>query len=196
MQIRLIPSLKKKFPYCSNGIVRGSKPGYDIGETSIQTGRRLDTSAEEAIGGTFTFNMAPVALFNFTVVKHKMLNNGVTGAVPLDSNENAMITIISKEQNFESYATYPIDGAEEQPELKLLAGKDFTYDLEIYVVDNETIRGGYKNDKWLVSRVTTVLNKNLTFHVVEKDFDSEEEQYIFLAGLKEYSKLVPLPEPK
>ena len=42
-----IPKLRQKFPYCANGIIKGSRSDYDGNEMFIQTGRRLDTRAEE-----------------------------------------------------------------------------------------------------------------------------------------------------
>ncbi len=187
-----IPKLKKRFPYCSNGIIRGTKSGYEDGETFIQTGRRLDTKIEDQIGNVFTFEMRPVKEFNFTVLKHKMLDLGVSGAKPLKEDEKVVVTVKNTEEKFESYSAYPLHT---DAPLKLLSKGNFDYDLEIFVIDNETISAGYST-KWTVSKIDLTLNKNITFHVIEKDFKEDEERYLFFAGLKEYSKKVPLPEIK
>jgi len=189
-----IPSLKKKFPYCSNGIVRASKDDYEETEMFIQTGRRLDTDPNENIGNSYTLEMTPVKFFNFTVVKHKLLNNGLTGAAQLEKNEKAMLTIKNADEKFQSYGAYPL----EEP-LKLLAKKDFTYDIEIFIMDNSTITGGYKN-KWAVNwnyapnplDSPARLGNNITFHVIEKDFANEEDQYKFFAALQKNSQSTEL----
>lgn len=67
--------------------------------------------------------------------------------------------------------------------------------MEIFIADNESIKAGYKI-KWTVSKIDLRLGKNITFHVVEKDFTADEEKYLFFAGLEEYSKRVPLPKIK
>ena len=184
-----IPRLKTRFPYCSSGVLRGTKLGYEEGSTFIQTGRDLSTPPESNLGGTFLLEMRPVNLFNHTVVKHKMIGAGVGPALPLEDGEIATIQIKNKEENFESYTAYPL---EDNVPVKLLNRGQFKYDLEIFVMDNESISAGYKSD-WTVTQVDLSF-KNITFHVVEKDFVNEEDRFKFLAGLKEHSKLVPLPE--
>lgn len=185
-----IPKLKKRFPYCSNGILKGSKAGYEDSGMFIQTGRRLGTL--EPKGDAFTLIMRPVKEFNFTVVKHKMLNQGISGEKNLDEGEQAMVTIKNVEEEFESYSTYPL---ELSAPLKLLDKGNFDYDLQIIVMNNESISAGYEA-KWTVTKNEVRLGKNITFHVIEKDFKEEEERYLFFAGLKEYSKRVGLPEIK
>ena len=184
-----IPRLKTRFPYCSSGVLRGTKPGYEEGQTFIQTGRDLSTPPESNLGGTFLLEMRPVKLFNHTVVKHKMIGSGVGPALSLKDGEIATIQVKNKQESFESYAAYPL---EDNVPVKLLNRGQFKYDLEIFVMDNESISAGYKSD-WTVTQVDLSF-KNITFHVVEKDFVNEEDRFKFLAGLKEHSKLVPLPE--
>ncbi len=183
-----IPKLKTKVPYCSNAVLRGTREDYDDGETFIQTGRKLGTLPEEQIGKTFDIEMTPTKLFNINIVKHKMIGQSVSGRVPL-KDEKAMVTVKNTGENFESYTTYPLD---QTSTLKLLK-ENFDYDLEIFITDDESITGGYII-KWTVTKNQVKLGKNITFHVVEKDFESDEERFLFFAGLKEYSKRVPLPE--
>jgi len=108
----------------------------------------------------------------------------------LEENEKAMLTIKNTEEKFETYAPYPL---EPSSPLKLLAKDNFDYNLEIFVTDNETIIGSY-NTKWTVTKTQLELGKNITFHIIEKDFKDDEERYLFFARLKEHSKKVPLPE--
>lgn len=187
-----IPKLKKRVPYCTNAILRGTKEGYEEGETFIQTGRRLDTPPEERIGETFILEMRPTKGFNYTIVKHNIIGQGISGAKSLDNDEKAVITVKNAEEEFQSESAYSLNLTSP---LKLLAKDNFDYDLEIFVADNESIKGGY-NAKWTVTQNQIRLGKNITFHIIEKDFESDEEKFLFFAGLKEYSKKVPPPEIK
>jgi hypothetical protein len=187
-----IPRLQKKFPYCANGILRGEKPGYEDGEMFIQTGRRLGTNPDDQIGEAFNLILRPVREFNFTVVKHELLGQGIGGEKPLGDDEQALITVKNTDENFETFATYPLETP--QP-LKLLDKDQFTYDLEIYTVNNETLTGGYKSD-WTVTRVDLNLGRNITFHTVQKDFKDDNEMYDFFAKLEENSKIIQRPQIK
>jgi len=186
------PKLIKRVPYCANAILRGTRSGYDEGEMFINTGRRLDTPVEDRIGNTFNLVMRPVKEFNYTIVKHQPLGLGISGANPLNENQKAMITVKNIGENFESYGTYPL---EENAPLRLLDKDDFNYNLEIFVMDNETITGGY-GAKWEVSKIDLRLGKNITFHVIEKEFKDDSERYLFFAGLEKYSEPIPSPEIK
>lgn len=187
------PQLREEFPYCVNGVLRGSKNGYEDNEMFIQTGRRLGIL--EPKGSSFELVMRPIKEFNFSVVKHKMLGSGtmgVSGAKGLDENDKAIVTVKNVEEKFESYSTYPL---ELSAPLRLLDKKNLDYELQILIMNNESISVGYEA-KWTVTKNDLILGKNVTFHVVEKDFKDEEERYLFFAGLREYSKKVPLPEIK
>jgi len=184
-----IPKLKKKFPYCSNAVLKGTKTGYEDSQTFIQTGRRPGTLEE--IGKAFTLEMRPVKEFNYTIVKHEMIGQGISGAKPLNQNEKAMLTVRNTKEKFESSSVYPLENIP----LKLLDKDNFDYDLEIYVADNESIKSGYKG-RWTVSQIDLKLGKNITFHVIEKKFTDDEEKFLFFSGLQQYSKQLPLPKIK
>ncbi len=185
-----IPKLKKRVPYCTNAILRGTKESYEDSQTFIQTGRRLNTLPEERIGNTFTIEMRPVKEFNYKVVKHNIIGQGISGAKELEENEQAMVSVKNTDEKFESYSLYPL---EPDSTLKLLAKENFDYNLEIFVRDNESLIGGYQT-KWTVTKNDATLGKNITFHIIEKEFKDDEEGYSFFAELKEHSKKVPLPE--
>ena len=176
-----LPLLRTRFPSCVNGILRGSKEGYNDAEKFIQTER------EES----YNLIMQPVKTFtDYTVVKYTIIGQGISGPQKLKDDEKAMITVKNKAKKFESYAAYPLD---ETPPLKLLSKDDYTYELEIFVMDNETIIGGYKKN-WSVGYVPLRLAKNITFNVISKEFTNEEDQYLFFAQLEENSKKVEPPE--
>ena len=185
------PRLKKRFPYCSNAIIRGTKPGYEEGMAFIQTGRRPNTPVDDRIGGTFIVDLRPVKEFNFSIKKHTLLNQGaVSGAKDLKPTEKAIVTVKNKEEKFESYSTFPLDI---NSPLKLLDKKQVKYSLEIFVMENETITAGYQSD-WTVTKVDLNLGKNITFHIVGQELKDDEETFEFFGNLKTNSKKVPFPE--
>ncbi|MBW2989666.1 hypothetical protein KY358_05105 [Candidatus Woesearchaeota archaeon] len=187
------PQLRKRFPYCSRGILKGSKQGYEDNEMFIETGRMPGTNPDDQQGRAYTLEMRPVKEFNFTVVRHDMIGEGVSGPKQLEENEQAMITIKNEEEDFESYSTYT---KQVNATLKLMDKDDFDYDLQIIVIDetgNGTVSSGYKAD-WTVTKNSLVLGKKITFHVIGKEFEEDEERYAFFAGLSSYSEKVPFPE--
>jgi len=184
------PRLKRRFPYCSNGIIRGNKQGYEEGMSFIQTGRLPNTPVEDQIGGTFIMDLRPVKEFNFSIKKHMILNQGVSGAKDLEPTEKAVVTVKNKQEQFESYSTFPLDITSP---LKLLDKKQIDYKLEIFVMDNETITAGYQSD-WTVTKVDLNLGKNITFHVVGDKIEDDEDSFEFFGKLKTNSKKVPRPE--
>ncbi|MBW2975390.1 hypothetical protein KY366_06745 [Candidatus Woesearchaeota archaeon] len=194
-----IPKLKKRFPYCTNGILRGTKQGYEEGDTFIQTGRKLGTDPAEQTGETFTFEMMPVKELNFSVVKHMMLSeDAISGEKGLKDSETAMVTVKNAQNDFESYSAYP---SEANATLRLLAGEDFEYELQVIVMDKdeetgeERLSAGYEGE-WKITKDDVKLGGNITFHVLGKEFEEEEEMYAFFAGLETYSEDVPMPKIK
>ena len=181
-----LPVLRKKFPYCVNGVLRGKKKGYEEAEMFIQTDRPR----------SYYLKMTPVRYLNVSVVKHKIVGDSVGMAKRLDSNEKAVISIKNNEKKFEVNSVYPVEES-----IRLLDKDNFDYDVEIYLSDNGTTEGGYRikggyKGKWTVSYNALRLANNVTFHLVEGDFKSDEEKYLFFATLDKYSKKIPFPELK
>lgn len=186
------PQFTASFPYCMNGIIRANKPGYEEGMAFIQTGRLAGTEPEDNIGGSFTVELRPVKEMNYTVVKHKIMDQAISGPKDLDSDEKAVIMLKNDKEAFNSESTY---FANTTIPIKILDGAAYDYDLEIYVIDNESISAGYKN-KWSVTQNDLVLGKNITFHILYQDFKDEEDRLGFLASIAENSKKLPPPEIK
>ena len=78
-------------------------------------------------------------------------------------------------------------------ELKLLADDDFRYKVEIYLTQNDSIRGGYVGN-WSVQEGELERATKVRFHVLSIDTTDETEIGLFLMGLSSYSQLVPEPE--
>lgn len=169
--------LTRAFPYCVNGILRGSKEGLENGQIFMQT---------EA-PGTYTLYLKPVKEFrDYEIVKHDFDNPSAESR--LKENEKASITIKSTQGNFEAFGVNPV---EEDFPIKLL-NDDQEYEVTIYLSDETSIIGGYKGT-WKVSSGQVANAKKIRFHVLEKQ-GSDDETALFVSGLDSYSQKVPQPE--
>ncbi|MBI2559085.1 hypothetical protein HYW20_07225 [Candidatus Woesearchaeota archaeon] len=174
--------ITKRLPYCVNGIIKGSKRGFEDAKMFIQT----DTD-----GKSYVLALNPVKEFqNYKVVKHLLSNPGAS--MELDSGEEASILIKGKDIGFESFALYP---KEADSAINIANGKDAAYEVTIYVSDEENIVGGYSGD-WKVSKNDLINANEIVFHVIEQGPATDDERFLFLSGLKSYSKRVPMPELK
>jgi len=173
--------ITRLFPYCVYGIVKGSREGFGDAASFIQT---------DVDGRSYVLALNPVKEFNnYIVVKHPLSNPSVSSS--LAPNEKASISIKGKDFGFESFAAYP---QESQFPLKI-ADRDASYDVEVYVTDEESIVAGYIGE--LKASKSALSNANeIVFHVIEHGYSSEDEMLLFVSGLSSYSKNVPAPELK
>lgn len=173
-------ALVKRMPYCVHAAVKGRKEGYDESTIFIQT------DAEKS----YTLPMTPIKLItNYSVVKH---SSSTMAQKDLEGDEKA--TILIKRNDIETYGGYPAD---EKMPIKLFAKDDFVYDLEIYLIENEDIIGGYKG-KWNVAWSDLNEGTEIIFHVIEQDPMPEDEtlRLMFMTELETHSQEVPQPEIK
>lgn len=167
-------ALIKPFPYCTNGILRGTKEGFEQSQMFIRT----------EIPSTYTLYMTPVKEFwNYEIIKHDFDTKEES---KLAENEHAQITIKAKD-GFESFGLYPSQG---QP-IKLLDDSR-EYEITIYLADEENVIGGYQGT-WKVSKGQLESASKVIFHVLEKK-GNEDESFLFISGLKSYSARIPGPE--
>ncbi len=173
--------IAKRLPYCVNAVIKGSKEGFEDIKSFMQT---------DVDGRSYVLTLNPVREFqNYRVVKHLLSNPGAASELAL--NEQASILIKGKSVGFESFAVYPKEG---NFPLKLL-GKDATYEVTIYVTDDENIIAGYVGD-WKATKSDLENSNEIVFHAVEQGIASEDERFLFVSGLSSYSKNVPAPELK
>ncbi len=172
--------ITKKFPYCVNGIIKGTKDGFSDSKSFIQT----DTD-----GKSYVLTLSPIKEFkNYKIVKHLLPNPSV--AQELSPGEKASILIKGKELGFDTFAVYP---KEEGFKLSMPGSRDGTYDLSIYIADEENIVGGYIGE-WKVSKEELFGSSEVIFHAIEQGPASDDEKFLFISGLDSYSKRVPPPE--
>ena len=172
--------ITKKFPYCVNGVIKGTRQGFAESKSFVQT----DVDAR-----SYVLALSPIKEFkNYKVVKHSLLMP--SAAEELSPDEKASIVIKGKNIGFESFAVYP---KEEGFALSMPDGKDATYSLTMYIVDKENIIGGYAGE-WKVTKEDLAGSNEVIFHAVEQGPASDDEKALFISGLESYSKKVPPPE--
>ncbi len=174
--------ITKRFPYCVNGIIKGTKQGFAETKSFMQT---------DVDGRSYVLALNPIKEFtNYKVMKHLLSSPSVVNE--LAPNEKASIQIKGKNIGYEGFAVYP---KEVDFPLRLPDSKDATYEVTIYLVDDENIIGGYIGD-WQVSKEALKDADEIIFHVVEQGPASDDQRFLFISGLSSYSKNVPSPELK
>jgi len=191
------PFWEGEVPYCTMALLKAKKEGYSDTQKFIQTNQ------EEAIHKIF---MDPIKEFkNFTVLKHQLiaqydgtqyLGQRVSPiGQELTNGESAMIVLSAKEKNFEK--TILFSGNETIAEgvegFSLLAGDDYTYDIDITIMNDDGIIGGYSGEME-VSKGDVRYSNAVKLHAVYRYFSDDLEAALFYSGLSDYSNYVMEPE--
>lgn len=180
-----VASLSEEFPYCVNGILKAGKKNYEDAMQFI-------TTDEEK---TAQIYLTPTITKPVKVVKH--YKYALSEERPLE-DETAIITLRRNNMTY-STAMFSANPSQEEIEaqtylLKLLAKWDYEYDVEIYLVNEDMITGGYLG-KWVPAWADLKNAREIKFHVYEWPYTQNEiTQFEYLASLKDDSKLVPLPQ--
>ena len=170
----------KQMPYCVNAILRGKKEGFLDAQAFIQTDRPR----------AYTIYMKPVKEFsNYGVIKHQLTNPSLQSA--LSENEKVSIQIRALNTDFETFGVYP---TEESFPIRLLE-EEATYDITMYLTDDDKILGGYRQ-RWTINPDELRGANEIVFHILEQGIVSDDERALFLAGLESYSQQIPKPELK
>ena len=179
--------ITKRLPYCVLGVVKGAKEEFEDSQMFVQT---------DVDQRSYVLFANPVKEFSkdrmreYKVVKH--LLSSPSQSTMLGPEEKASISITGNSTSFESFVFYP---QEKDFPLKLPAGKDGNYQVNILVVDEENVVGGYIGD-WRVSKEELNEADEIVFHVVSIGAAAENERSEFISKLEEHSKSVPKPEFK
>ncbi|MBR9683899.1 hypothetical protein GOV03_05165 [Candidatus Woesearchaeota archaeon] len=195
-----VAGLTTNFPYCVGGILRGEKEGYkeDWERVVTKPGEKID------------LDLVPVFKFpaeGLKVVKHELITGAegllVGGEEELEADETIMIKLINKKDgevfhNIEWASSPELRNEEnreimEGSEVEFLGKTDFEYEVEVYLFNEEEMKGGYKGT-WTVDWEALSQGKEIVFHVLEGDFSDDNELFDFMVNLDEHSKIVPLPK--
>jgi hypothetical protein len=172
--------ITKRLPYCVLGVIKGAKQGYADAQSFVQT---------DVDGRSYILLLNPIKEFqNYRIVNHLLSNPSIIKDI---GNEKASILIKGKDISYESFAVYP----KETSFPLALPSKDATYEVTIYLIDDEDIIGGYVGE-WKVGKDDLEEATEIIFHVITQGAASEDERAFFIAGLSSYSKQVPSPELK
>ena len=170
----------KRLPYCVLGVVKGTKEGFEDAQMFVQT---------DVDKRSYVLLANPVKeIKNFKVVKHP--SSAPSESAELAETEKASVAITSNLTGFESFVLYP---QEQDFPLKLPAGKDGTYQVNILIVDEENVIGGYIGE-WKISKDELAGADELIFHAIFQSAATENERVEFISKLEEHSKSVPKPE--
>ncbi|MBD3248738.1 hypothetical protein GF336_01715 [Candidatus Woesearchaeota archaeon] len=189
--------LRARFPYCINGILRGTKEGYAPAMKFVSSNEPKDVE----------LHLTPIKeIENYKVVKHYMHTPGI--AQELSENEMTAITV--KRNTLQSsgiYAPEKIEAFEDIEEIEdvdttplpitLLRGgefQDYTYDITIYLISGDIMTGGYKG-QWTVPSEALEDSDEIVFHVYEWPYTQTTEKIAgHMAKIAEYSAEIPAPE--
>ena len=171
--------ITKKMPYCINGVIKGTAPGFIDAQSFMQT---------DVDGRSYILPMNPVKELDYSVIKHPYTSPA--SETPFGADEKISIILTAKDTGYETFAIYP---KEMDSPLKLPSSKDMSYDVSIYVADGENIKGGYIG-QWNVNKDDLENANEAVFHIIDYDAPSEDEMFLFMSGLESYSKNIPAPE--
>lgn len=192
-----IAAYRTNFPYCAGGIVRGEKAGYKEAWERVAT--EPGKEVELALTPLFSFPVNKIK-----VLKHEFASPQQIGpGVELQKDETALIKVTYRKAADPAATPFHEDntvyGTALDPEmlkqetLDLLAKADFTYQLDISVLDNEQFIGGYKAN-WTVSWNDLQNAQGIIFHVASKERASDEQQFALLLELEQNSAFIANPE--
>ncbi len=188
------------FPYCVGGILRGEKPGYKEDWVRVITvpAKEVDLQLVPLI---------KVPLKKIKVMKYALTADNQIEAVgkELSKEETALIqltfldtnqtekkivhqTSIVKSKQLDSQ----LEGEEQ---LELLAKADYNYLLEINLLDDQDIVGGYKG-AWNIPWNKLNGAQEIILPVINIPDPTEEQMVELILGVEEKSKLLPVPEIK
>ena len=181
-----IAGLNTDLPLCYSGLLTGEGKGYKKSKKIIDTSNIKQTPA---------IKLTPIKeIKNYTIVKHFIENiqQGSDFESILDENEQAVIFIENSEHT--TFGFFPSE--EELLPITLLADKDADYTIKIYIMNDDSIVGGYIGPLNIKDNDLKESN-SITFHVVSSvETLSEDDQLELFNKLNEYSSLIPKPEIK
>jgi len=192
--------LTTNFPYCVGGILRGIKTNYKENWVRVVT-------APNKVVELDLVPMIPISKDKIKIIKHQFID----GSLPLgpgeelSKNDIALVKLaFSKSNDTVNHLTHEINFVEskeldqkikKKDKVEFLANADFTYDLEISVLDGESFVGGYKGE-WTIPWKDLKDAQEIVLHVFTKDNPSDDDMAELFLGLEEYSNKVTAPEIK
>jgi len=191
--------LTANFPYCVGAILRATKDNH------LEDWKRTVTTNGELI----ELNLVPtkdLGQSKIKIVEHILDDdNKIIGKKELSQDQ--MVSIIIRFDKNDSkklqnqvfhesrIAIVPsvADEIEHSNNLTFLAKADFTYDVEINIIEKEKIIGGYKLN-WTADWTNLENANEIIFNTVVKEDPSDEEMFDLIVNLPKLSELVEEPQ--
>jgi hypothetical protein len=185
----------RNFPFCVGGILRATKNGYK------ESWQRVLTENSKQVEIELT-PLYQVPVQNVKVVYHNVENDIIGPAMAITQDETAIVTIKSIKKNeinkpfHESTIVTSASGLDVEgfSTFELLAGADFTYDIDVTVFKNDLFVAGYKGN-WTVPWNDLQQSTQIIIHTIGKEM-TPEESFGFISKLPSQSILVSKPELK
>ncbi len=169
-----------KFPRCTNGILRATAPGY------LESAQFLQTEGDGT--STLVFLTPVKDISSITVIKHPLSNPNQ--AELLSASESA--SIVLREVN-NSLQTYTLTPSSASLPLGLPMDREHTYHASVRLLRDEDTIGGYEGE-WTPPLSQVRDSSTITFHVIQHEAKTEDEQFAFISDLAMHSSKVPLPQ--
>ncbi|MFH1439304.1 MAG: hypothetical protein ABIG89_01980 [Candidatus Woesearchaeota archaeon] len=187
------PMLEAKFPYCFNGYIIAEKQGYLTARKQITINDDSDGASidvEMSPLKEFDFEVKVIEEKNNMINERSMVNDEAA-IIMISSKENNYeqtlfyplemqdeetkdsnsLSTLSKEllkENIDIKQGTKNDTFDPYKTLKIIAGKDNTYNVEIKLVDNEKVLGGAAYN-WTPNYSQITTNSKVIFYVTKKD---------------------------
>lgn len=172
--------LRAQVPRCKFAEIYTEKQGY----TSIDT--TIDTTNVTAMDG----EVMPLKRISIEAVKRNI--NTPQIAEYLAPGEFVTVTFTNHEYGYQATAAYPV---ENMSYIELFADWNYEYEVEAYLIRNDTLLGGY-HINWSVPWREFYFANNIGLSVVyDPAVETDEEaQYNMFVNLVNYSKKIKEPK--
>lgn len=185
--ITKLSGLRVQVPRCSQAVITAKKQGY------------LDEKifADASENGDVNIDMTPAEKIKFKIVKRHLDNPRTKYRVK--EGEVAVVTMTNDEYDHTSIGVYDLLEPD-IAEIELLSQWRYDYNIDIILLKDDIITGGY-NGNWTLDGRDLVTAKELELYVFEMpevltlpQEESENLQYEILTDMAELSKDIPAPE--
>ncbi len=177
-----IAGIYAQFPYCINGILRGKAEGF------LDAEKFMSTNVPEKFE---ILKLTPVKkLENVTVVKYVPPSPTPRSI----TKQSVFVQVKDMNSDFTTMAVYPNDPEVKLDPFQLLADKDATYEVSIFMTDQDKLVGGYKGN-WTVPWTELKYADSVEFSVVEfLRTATDDEIAEYYTQLENLSMNVPAPK--
>jgi hypothetical protein len=174
-------------PRCTQALVTAKKSGY------LDAKKYVSASNDTSV----LIEMTPAEKIRFKVIKKRMNNLKVDYA--LQEGDAAIVTVTNAENQHSSTGIYdPLEPG--LAEIELLSQMNYVYDVDVVLISNDTIVGGYKAN-WTTDWMDILTKDELIIYAFENpdiknmaEDARDEAQYNLLIDMPEISRQISQPE--